>query len=606
MENENIIDNVSEQTETPEPAPQKLGRSLASKNKPETTDVTPAAESESGSEAPKPKTTRTRKTAKTITEAEELESGSEAPKPKTTRTRKTAKTITEAEESESVTEAPKPKTTRTRKTAKTMTEAEELESESEVEAPKPKTTRTRKTAKTVTEAEELESGSEAPKPKTTRTRKTAKTITEAEELESGSEAPKPKITRTRKTAKTITEAEESELESESEAPKPKTTRTRKTVKTITEAEESEPEPESEPEQAQDSNQDQTQEQAYFQKPQKKFFKQNPGNRKFFKKPSEPVPEKPRKPYKPPKYFRTRVVADKDYDRLDTFIAGKYNLSRTYAQKLIEDRYVKYRFDLDKELKPSTKVAINDYFNVRLPEADKLEIINEVKPEPIDFETVYVDKFILVVNKPAGIVAHPAPDHWSGTLVNGVLYRYPDMAQMRDLVRPGVVHRLDASTSGLMVMARTNDILRSLKKVFKDRKVKKQYLALVHGTPRKSEGVLSGPIDRDPNNFLKRAVVEGGRPSITGYKVLWSMEGFSLLQCDLFTGRTHQIRTHLSAFGHPIVGDVLYGSDITDTRAMLHSWKLEFNHPAMKRRMRFRVPIPEDFRNFIHDRIMYVD
>ncbi len=467
MENENIIDNVSEQTETPEPAPQKLGRSLASKNKPETTDVTPAAESESGSEAPKPKTTRTRKTAKTITEAEELESGSEAPKPKTTRTRKTAKTITEAEESE-------------------------------------------------------------------------------------------------------------------------------------------PEPESEPEQAQDSNQDQTQEQAYFQKPQKKFFKKNPGNRKFFKKPSEPVPEKPRKPYKPPKYFRTRVVADKDYDRLDTFIAGKYNLSRTYAQKLIEDRYVKYRFDLDKELKPSTKVAINDYFNVRLPEADKLEIINEVKPEPIDFETVYVDKFILVVNKPAGIVAHPAPDHWSGTLVNGVLYRYPDMAQMRDLVRPGVVHRLDASTSGLMVMARTNDILRSLKKVFKDRKVKKQYLALVHGTPRKSEGVLSGPIDRDPNNFLKRAVVEGGRPSITGYKVLWSMEGFSLLQCDLFTGRTHQIRTHLSAFGHPIVGDVLYGSDITDTRAMLHSWKLEFNHPAMKRRMRFRVPIPEDFRNFIHDRIMYVD
>ena len=456
-ENEKIIDNVSEPTETPAPAPKKRGRPLGSKNKPKTTDATPAAESESTTEKPKTKATRTRKTAKTATEATQAE-------------------------------------------------------------------------------------------------------------------PEAKATRTVR---------------------------KKAVP--------EPEPEPEQAQAQASNQEQVQEQEQeqIQKPNQKFFKK-PGNRKFFKKPAEPESDKPRKPSKPPKYYRTKVVADKDYDRLDTFIAGKFNLSRTYVQKLIADKCVKYRFELDKELKPSTKVVINDYFNVRLPEADNLEILNEVKPEPIDFETVYVDKFILVVNKPAGIVVHPAPDHWSGTLVNGVLYRYPDMANMRDLVRPGVVHRLDATTSGLMVMARTNEILYRLKKVFMDRRVKKQYLALVHGTPRKSEGVLSGPIDRDPNNFLKRAVVEGGRPSITGYKVLWSMEGFSLLQCDLFTGRTHQIRTHLSAFGHPIVGDVLYGSDITDTRVMLHSWKLEFNHPAMKRRLRFRVPIPEDFRNFIHDRIMWVD
>ncbi|MBQ7215621.1 MAG: RluA family pseudouridine synthase [Synergistaceae bacterium] len=292
-----------------------------------------------------------------------------------------------------------------------------------------------------------------------------------------------------------------------------------------------------------------------------------------------------------------LTAIDDCERLDVYLSGVLNISRTKAAAYIKKGCVKSVPDT--KLKPSMKVSAGQKFLAEIPESPNLK---GLPAEDVAFDVVYEDEYLLVINKPSGLVVHPAPGNWSHTLVNGLVYRYPDMRKLEERMRPGIVHRLDSPTSGLMIAARTQEMTLALQKMFTERKVTKTYLALVHGTPPKHEGILSGPIDRDPNTPMKMAVVEGGRPSLTGYRVLWSRRGHSLVECRLFTGRTHQIRVHMSALGCPLVGDTMYGAerygDEFTGRIYLHSWRLEFEHPATGKAMKFLQIVPHDFRGMI--------
>ena len=299
----------------------------------------------------------------------------------------------------------------------------------------------------------------------------------------------------------------------------------------------------------------------------------------------------------------KVTEDSAGARLDVFLSGALGITRSFAQRLIKDGHVSGAGT--KSLKPSSRVQVGEEYAVILPEPEGMEI----EPEPVDFGVVYEDEELIVVNKPAGLVVHPAPGHWRGTLVHGLLWRYPDMKQLRNHLRPGIVHRLDATTSGLMVVARRQPVMEALQQMFQERRVTKQYLALVHGTPARGEGTLSGPIARDPDNPLRMAVIDGGRPALTGYRVLWSRPaqrdtcrgGVSLVVCSLFTGRTHQIRVHMAALGHPLAGDTLYGAPESDGlagRVFLHSWRLAFTHPVTATPMTFCLPLPEELREYL--------
>ena len=230
---------------------------------------------------------------------------------------------------------------------------------------------------------------------------------------------------------------------------------------------------------------------------------------------------------------------------------------------------------------------------------------EVEPEDVAFQVVHEDDYLLVVDKPAGLVVHPSPGHWKGTLVHGLLFRYPNMGPFNNVARPGIVHRLDATTSGLMLVARGQKTMELLQKAFAERRVGKEYLALAQGNFTRTQGILEGPIGRHHQNRLKMAVVEGGRPSATEYRVLWSRNGCSFLICKLLTGRTHQIRAHMSAFGHPLVGDVLYGAKETGgngadslERVFLHSWRLAFTHPVTGQGLSYTSHLPEELRKSI--------
>ena len=292
-----------------------------------------------------------------------------------------------------------------------------------------------------------------------------------------------------------------------------------------------------------------------------------------------------------------VTAAQDYERLDVFMSEVLSISRTKAQKYIHDRAIKSV--PESRLKASMSVTQGQVFTFDPPESPN---VKSIKAEDIAFDVVYEDEHLIVINKPSGLVVHPAPGNWKHTLVNGLVYRYPEMRKLENWMRPGIVHRLDSGTSGLMVVARTQNMTLELQKLFSERKVSKTYLALMHGSPEKREGLLSGPLNRDPDNFMRMVVIEGGKPSLTGYRVLWSMNGYSLTECKLFTGRMHQIRVHMSALGCPLIGDTMYGAqnfgDEFTGRIYLHSWKLGFRHPATGEELLFRQTVPHDFRGMI--------
>ena len=297
-----------------------------------------------------------------------------------------------------------------------------------------------------------------------------------------------------------------------------------------------------------------------------------------------------------------ITAEENSERLDTFLAEKLDFSRSRVANMIRNKLITneaVRNNQERYLKPSRKVQTGDKFFVKIFASNNE---NFLRAEPVDFEVVYEDSDILVINKPSGVVVHPSPGNWRNTLVNGLVYRYPEMKKLMAWLRPGIVHRLDSGTSGLMVVARTEASTRELQRMFKDREIDKNYIALAHGRPKRPEGTISGPIDRDPDNFLKMAIIAGGKPSLTGYKVLWTRNNISMVKFKLYTGRTHQIRVHFSALGCPLVGDCTYGAPENESelgRVYLHSWRLSFKHPVTGEQMNFRKNITPDFLDYIH-------
>jgi 23S rRNA pseudouridine1911/1915/1917 synthase len=230
--------------------------------------------------------------------------------------------------------------------------------------------------------------------------------------------------------------------------------------------------------------------------------------------------------------------------------------------------------------------------VELPPAEFLEIV----PQEVDFRVLHEDEDCIVLHKPSGVVVHPAPGNWEGTLVHGLLYRYPDIGEINGQKRPGIVHRLDQGTSGLMVVARNMWAHDRLSRAFRERRVWKEYLALALGRIPWAEHLVDLPIGRHPYHRTRMAVVREGRPAQTDFYVLRNYARTTLLRCVLHTGRTHQIRVHAAYLGHPLWGDTLYGyghGAPSEERIFLHAWKLAFEHPRTGKVISFRDPLDQE-------------
>ncbi len=244
-------------------------------------------------------------------------------------------------------------------------------------------------------------------------------------------------------------------------------------------------------------------------------------------------------------------------------------------------------------RPSDHVAPGDEVVYEVPEAEEAA----PQAETIPLRLIYSDPDLVVVDKPAGMVVHPGPGHASATLVHALLGLGGTWSTAGGEARPGIVHRLDAGTSGLILAARTDPAHRALAAQLADRSLSRSYLAIVLGRVREDRGVLEGPIGRDPGHRQRMAVVEGGRPARTRYRVLERKPGHTLVEAELETGRTHQVRVHFAAFGHPLAGDRLYGGTraaATAARPMLHAYRLRLRHPTTNELMTFETPPPEDF------------
>jgi len=279
-------------------------------------------------------------------------------------------------------------------------------------------------------------------------------------------------------------------------------------------------------------------------------------------------------------------------RLDVFLALAIGISRSYAQKLISNGHVLVNGITSKA---SYKLETGDGITGIVPDPDPLTIL----PENIPLTIVYEDSDILVVDKPAGLTVHPAPGNWEHTLVNALLAHCPDLAGIGGKIRPGIVHRLDKNTSGVMVVAKNDVAHHSLSSQIKERLVKKGYLALVVGHLSPRQGAIEAQLGRDPKNRKKMAVIMGGRDARTDYSVIDYLESYTYLEAMPKTGRTHQIRVHLAAIGHPVFADSVYGKKTELlNRHFLHAHLLGFNLPGSDKYVEFKVELPEDLQGVL--------
>ncbi len=292
-----------------------------------------------------------------------------------------------------------------------------------------------------------------------------------------------------------------------------------------------------------------------------------------------------------------MQSEADGVRLDKFLSGQLSgQSRSRLQKLIETGRVIINSSvcMDKNYRLKT----GDLVIISMPPVEKYQ----VAPENIPLEIVFEDSDLLVVNKPRGMVVHPGPGHLKETLVNALLYHCRDLSGIGGVMRPGIVHRLDKDTSGLLLVAKNDAAHHSLSGQLSGRKLKREYIALVKGRVEPATGRIEAPIARHPRHRKKMAVVPGGKEAITSYRVLKYFKGYSLLRLNLETGRTHQIRVHMAHRGHPVAGDQTYGGrtwedlpvQLAEPHA-LHARKVTFLHPGSGEQMEFSVPLPDYFR-----------
>ena len=286
-----------------------------------------------------------------------------------------------------------------------------------------------------------------------------------------------------------------------------------------------------------------------------------------------------------------VLSEEAGSRIDKFLSERLELTRTRIQQLIKDENILVN---EKKTKPAYKIEENDTIKVVIPELETVEI----KPENIDIEIIYEDNDLAVINKKAGIVVHPANGHYSGTLVNAILYHIKDLSGINGEIRPGIVHRLDKDTSGLLIIAKNDKSHLKLSQMFHDKTVKKTYLAILKGKLNKKSGRIVTQIGRDKNDRKKMTVINdlnSGKTAITNYEVISQTEKFTLVKVHIETGRTHQIRVHMKHLGYPILGDSVYGRTDAEKRQMLHAYKLEFQHPITEENLEFIAKLPEDFK-----------
>ena len=267
-----------------------------------------------------------------------------------------------------------------------------------------------------------------------------------------------------------------------------------------------------------------------------------------------------------------------------------DLSRTQGQRLIDQGQVTVN---GQARKPAYRVEPGERVTVILPPEEPTPVLS---PQPIPLDVICEDAHLLVVNKPAGMVVHPAPGHPDGTLVNALLAHYPPIADVGPRDRAGIVHRLDKDTSGTLVVAKSESVLEALQRQFRNREVEKTYLALVNGQVQPPEGVIEVPIGRDPTDRQRMAPVPGGKYARTRYRVVHRFRRHTLLEAHPYTGRTHQIRVHLSWLGHPVVGDADYGSRrqrLLEDRHFLHASRLRFAHPVTEKEITCQAPLPPE-------------
>lgn len=295
---------------------------------------------------------------------------------------------------------------------------------------------------------------------------------------------------------------------------------------------------------------------------------------------------------------TEIIVTETGQRLDKVLVDHFpDLSRAQLQTYIKNGDITVNGE---QVKPGVKLRGGEVIRVEIPET----VQTTMQPENIDLDVLYEDSELAVINKPAGLVVHPGTGVSSGTLVNALLSRYPEIGQMFGSERrQGIVHRLDKETSGLIVIARTKPALNRLMTQFQDRTVDKGYLALLERVPKTLTGRIEAPIARDPQQRKRMAAVRDGKPAITEFKVIESdfREGQALVEVKLLTGRTHQIRVHMALIGCPIVGDTIYGfrkQRLGLKRHFLHAAKLAFDHPKTGERMTFELPLPAGLQNVL--------
>lgn len=281
------------------------------------------------------------------------------------------------------------------------------------------------------------------------------------------------------------------------------------------------------------------------------------------------------------------VKDEIEERVDSFLAKELNISRSKVQKLIKQGLVTVN---EKVVSSNYIVKCGDFISVN----DDLDYEISVEAEDIDIDVVYEDSDLLVINKASGMVVHPAPGHYSHTLVNALLYRFQISGGEKN--RPGIVHRLDKDTSGLMMVAKGEKTHEKLSRMIANKEVERHYLAIVDGVIKHDTGTIDAPIGRDANNRQKMAVTDvHGKEAVTHFRVLETFSNHTLVECILETGRTHQIRVHMAYIGHPVSNDPLYGrGKSTEFGQMLHSKSIKFKHPTTGKELFFEVDPPKEF------------
>ena len=294
----------------------------------------------------------------------------------------------------------------------------------------------------------------------------------------------------------------------------------------------------------------------------------------------------------------RVDQEEQGIRIDKYLASRLpDYSRSFLQKLVGEGQVLAE---GKPVKSNYKISAGEQISLSVPDAVEPEIV----PEPIPLDILYEDASLLVINKPKGMVVHPCPGHYSGTLVNALMYHCKDqLSGINGVMRPGIVHRIDQNTTGSLVVCKTDAAHRFLAQQLKDHSITRKYRAIVHGNLKEEEGTVNAPIGRHPVDRKKMAVNERcGRNAVTHYRVLERFGSFTYLECRLGTGRTHQIRVHMASIGHPLLGDDVYGPSRCPipglTGQTLHAMTLGFIHPETGTYMEFEAPLPEYFENLL--------